>query len=84
MNNTNPTPAATPPADVAAPETAQTFSESLSVMKADNKSEAQRIVAPETKGKPQTLADACLAMKDENLAEAQRLVPDRNATKNPQ
>ena len=58
---------------------AQTFSESLSAMKESNESEAQRIVAAETKSKPKTLADACLEMKDENLVEAHRLIPDRDA-----
>lgn len=81
MDNTNITPEKTPVVAVESTEKSQTFTEALSVMKEQNESEAQRIVAATaTKGKPQTLAEACLVMKDENIEEAHRIVPDRATT----
>ena len=77
MDSKDITPEKTSAVAVESTET-QTFTDALSVMKEQNESEAQRIVAATaSKGKPQTLAEACLVMKDENIEEAHRLVPDR-------
>lgn len=51
------------------------FTTACSMMKEDNISEGQRIVAsPETMGKPQTVTAAVAVMKDQIKDEAQRIL----------